>query len=278
MASKHVRRARVNKVVRYAVLTVFAIIIVFPLYIVFLDAVLSNSQIATTPPTLFTFHPHWNNFAVAWRVGGVSHYLFNSILQTSIIVMAQLVTSILAAFAFAFLDFPFKRTLFVIMISTLMIPFEVTLVTNVQTVSSLHLFGSTVGLVIPFLATGTGIFLLRQAFMQIPKEMREAAVIDGYSNMQFLRRVAVPLARPGIAALAVFSFLGAWNQYLWPLILTDNNVSIRTLQIGIKSIGGGVDSANVQIAASAIAVFPLLVILIFFQKHLVRSLTAGAVK
>jgi sn-glycerol 3-phosphate transport system permease protein len=114
--------------------------------------------------------------------------------------------------------------------------------------------------------------------LQIPREMREAAVIDGYSDLQFLRKVAIPMARPTIAALAVFTFLSAWNQYLWPAILTSNNESIRTLQIQIKTIGGNISTANLQIAAAAIAAFPLVLILIFFQKHLIRSLTAGAVK
>jgi len=278
LRSRSGRRRTLGIALRYLALTTFAVIVVFPIYIMYLDSMLSVQQITATPPVLFTLHPDWGIFVTAWNQGQLGHALLISSLQTGVIVSAQIVTSILAAFAFAFLTFPFKRTLFVATLATLMIPFEITVITNLQTVSSWGLLNNVGGLVVPFLATGFGIFLLRQAFVAIPKEMREAAVIDGYSNMQFLRRVAVPMARPSIAALAVFAFLGAWNQYLWPVLVTSNNESIRTLQIQIKTLGGTVSQANVQLAAAAIAALPLLLLLIFFQRHLIRSLTAGAVK
>jgi sn-glycerol 3-phosphate transport system permease protein len=272
------RRRRISLTIRYAVLTVAAIVIVFPLYIIFLDSLLSIKDITSTPPTLFSTHLNWNIFVQAWDAGGLARALVNSLIQTVSTVAGQLVTSILAAFAFAFLRFPLKRTLFVLTLATLMIPFEVTVTSNLQTVTTLHLNGNMGGLIVPFLATGFGIYLLRQAFSQIPREMREAAVIDGYTNMQFLRKVAIPMARPSIAALTVFSFLGAWNSYLWPDILTSNNQSIRTLQIQISALRGDITSANLQIAAAAITVLPLLVVLFFFQKQLIRSLSSGAVK
>jgi sn-glycerol 3-phosphate transport system permease protein len=280
MSSKpnYERRRYIALALRYLVLTVFAVIIVFPLYIVFLDSLISLKDITSTPPVLFTWHLHWSVFEIAWRVADLGRGLWNSVLQTGLTVIGQLLTSILAAFAFAYLTFPFKRTLYVLTLMTLMIPFEVTVVSNIQTVTSLHLYDNMGGLVVPFLATGFGIFLLRNAFEQIPREMREAAVIDGYTNMQFMRRVAVPMARPAIAALAVFSFLAAWNSYLWPVILTSNNAAIRTIQIQIQQIASTPSTANLQIAASAIAIFPLLVVLILFQKRLITSLSAGAVK
>ena len=119
-----------------------------------------------------------------------------SAIMTAIIVVGQLVTSVLAAYAFAFLTFPFKRTLFVLCLATLMIPLEVTFITNLDTITSLHWFNTYAGLSIPFLATGFGIFLLRQAFLQIPRDLQEAAQLDGYGHMRFMTRVAVPLARP----------------------------------------------------------------------------------
>ena len=134
------------------------------------------------------------------------------------------------------------------------------------------------GLTVPFLATGFGIFLLRQAFLQIPKELQEAAVIDGYGPVAFLWRIAIPLARPVIAALAVFSFLGAWNQYLWPALLSNNSANIRTVQIGLASIGGSSATAGIELAGAVISLVPLVILLVFFRKNLIRSLTAGAVK
>ncbi|HEX3947110.1 MAG TPA: carbohydrate ABC transporter permease, partial [Acidimicrobiales bacterium] len=182
-------------------------------------------------------------------------------------------------YAFAFLRFPFRRTLFVVFLSTLMIPFEVTLITNLDTITSFGWYNTFQGLTVPFLATGFGVFLLRQAFLQIPKDLQEAATLDGYGHWRFMLRVAVPLARPALAALAVFSFLAAWNQYLWPLVVTGDNNAIRTVQIGLKQLQGQqIQDFNVTLAGTVIAVVPLLILLIVFQKQLVRSLTAGAVK
>ena len=191
----------------------------------------------------------------------------------------QVATSVLAAYAFAFLRFPFRRALFVVFLATLMIPFEVTLVTNISTVSSLGWYNTFQGLTVPFLATGFGTFLLRQAFLQIPVDLQEAASLDGYGHLRFMTRVAVPLARPSLAALSVFSFLSAWNQYLWPLVITGDNNNIRTVQIGLKLLRGTqLQSINVSLAGTIIAVAPLFLLLVIFQKQLVRSLTAGAVK
>ena len=131
----------------------------------------------------------------------MSSYMATSAIMTVIIVAGQLVTSVLAAYAFAFLPFPFKRTLFLLCLATLMIPLEVTFITNLDTVTSLGWFNTYAGLSIPFLATGFGIFLLRQAFLQIPSDLQEAARLDGYGHLRFMTRVAVPLARPSLAAL-----------------------------------------------------------------------------
>jgi sn-glycerol 3-phosphate transport system permease protein len=134
------------------------------------------------------------------------------------------------------------------------------------------------GLAVPFLATGFGAFLLRQAFLQVPRDLQDAAAMDGYGHLRFMVRVAVPLARPAVAALSVFAFLAAWNQYLWPLLVTEDD-RLRTVQIGLKQLRQtSLDEANVTFAGAIIAAVPLLVLLIFFQKQLVRGLTAGAVK
>jgi sn-glycerol 3-phosphate transport system permease protein len=168
--------------------------------------------------------------------------------------------------------------LFVTFLATLMVPFEVTIITNLQTVDSLGWLDSYQGLAVPFLATGFGAFLLRQAFLQVPRDLQDAAAMDGYGHFRFMTRVAVPLARPAVAALGVFSFLAAWNQYLWPLLVTEDN-KYRTVQIGLKQLRAtSLDQVNVTFAGVIIAAVPLLILLILFQKQLVRGLTAGAVK
>jgi len=270
---------RLRLAARYLFLTVGAIVVLFPLYMAVVNSLLEPSQIAHQPPPLIPLHPQWHTYPDAWSGGHMAVYLRNSAIQTSIIVAGQIVTSILAAYAFAFLEFPFRRSLFVVFLMTLMIPFEVTVATNLSTVSSLGWFNTFPGLTVPFLATGFGTFLLRQAFLQIPRDLREAAQLDGYGHLRFLWSVAIPLVRPAIAALGVFSFLGAWNQYLWPLLVTGNDNSVRTVQIGLKQLlNTQLDQLNVSLAGTVIAVAPLIILLLIFQKQLVRSLTAGAVK
>jgi len=189
------------------------------------------------------------------------------------------ITAILAGYAFAILEFPFKRTLFVVFLATLMVPFEVTIVTNVSTISDIGWYNTYAGLAVPFLATGFGAFLMRQTFLTLPGELRDAAALDGYGHWRFLWRVAVPLARPAVAALTVFAFLAAWNQYLWPLVSTGGTAPLDTVQIGLKQLlGTQVSQIPVSLAGAVIAFVPLVILLLVFQKQLVRSLTAGAVK
>ncbi|MFL6241459.1 MAG: carbohydrate ABC transporter permease [Acidimicrobiia bacterium] len=263
---------------RYVALSVLAFIVLFPIYITLVNSLLQPSQIASKSPTFFPTSPQWHTYSDAWSSGHLGAYLRNSFIQTGLIVVGQLVTSILAGYAFAFLRFPFKRTLFVVFLATLMVPFEITIVTNLQTINTLGWYDSFAALAVPFLATGFGAFLLRQTFLQLPRDLQDAAKLDGYGHVRFLTRVAVPLARPTIAALAVFSFLSAWNQYLWPLLVTKDD-RLRTVQIGLKQLRAtNLDQVNVTFAGTVIAFIPLVILLLIFQKQLVRGLTAGAVK
>jgi sn-glycerol 3-phosphate transport system permease protein len=278
-----VARARRSKRWRtagsYAALTIGAIIVLVPIYFTIVNSLLQPDQLAHQPPALVPSTPQWHDYRTAWDSGQLSKYMTTSAIMTISIVAGQLVTSILAAYAFAFLRFPFKRTLFLVCLGTLMIPFEVTFITNLDTVSSFGWFNTYEGLAVPFLATGFGIFLLRQAFLQIPKDLQEAATLDGYGHWRFMVRVAVPLARPSLAALGVFSFLAAWNQYLWPLLATGGTTPLNTVQIGLKQLVGTTpNQIPVALAGAVIAFVPLIILLLIFQKQLVRSLTAGAVK
>lgn len=263
---------------RYFVLTVMAVVVLFPVFITVVNSLLSPDKIAARPPTLFPTHPQWSAYSTAFDEGHLGTYLRNSFFVSIAITAAQVVTSVLAAYAFAFLRFPLKRTLFVVFLATLMVPFEVTIITNRQTIVSLGWFDSFPALVVPFLATGFGAFLLRQAFLTVPRDLQDAAALDGYGHWRFMLRVVVPLTRPAIGALAVFSFLLAWNQYLWPLIVTESD-SLRTVQIGLRQLRAtSLDRINVTFAGTVLAALPIFILLVLFQKQLVRGLTAGAVK
>ena len=266
------------KTLKYALLTFLAAIILFPIVITVLSSLLQPDQIAARPPRLIPTHPDWSAYSTAFSSGHLGVYLRNSFLVALLITAAQITTAVFAAYAFAFLYFPLKNALFVLFLSTLMVPFEVTILTNRQTIVSLGWFDSYAALVVPFLATGFGAFLLRQAFLQVPKDLQDAAALDGYGHWKFMTRVVVPLCRPAIGALAVFCFLAAWNQYLWPLIVTDSD-SVRTVQIGLRQLRAtSIDQINVTFAGTILAALPIVILLVLFQKQLVRGLTAGAVK
>jgi sn-glycerol 3-phosphate transport system permease protein len=276
--SVHPRRARTRRTwIDYLLLVIVAIVVLFPLYAAIVVAIQPVGEL-TDMGMLLPRNVSFSAFPDAFRQAEMARYMINSAFVAAAITVGQLVTSILAAYAFAFLRFRGKNIVFVLFLATLMIPTEVVIVANYETVQKLGWTDSYQGLIAPFLAFAFGTFLLRQAFLQIPRDLRDAAVIDGYGHWGFLRRVAIPLARPQIAALAVFSFLAAWNQYLWPLLIT-NEDRYRTVQIGLKQLAASnVITFNLVMAGTILAALPIFVLLVVFERQLVRGLTAGAVK
>lgn len=270
------RRGRVA--LRYGGLVIAAVVVLFPIYCAAVIAVQPASRLLEFPGILIPTDPDLSTFGDAFDRGHLGRYLVNSAVVSVIITLGQVVTSVLAAYAFAFLRFRGKSLVFTLFLATLMVPAEVTIVANLQTVDSLGWRDSFQGLTAPFLAFAFGTFLIRQTFLGIPTELRDAAALDGYGHWGFLRQVAVPLARPAVAALGLFSFLLAWNQYLWPLLITED-ADMRTVQIGLKSLASGrVDELNLVMAGTVVAALPILLLLLAFQRNLIRGLTSGAIK
>lgn len=268
----------VRTALRYVVLVAISLVVLFPLYITVVNALLPGQDIARRPPTLFPLHPLWSSFSIAWHEGYLGGYLTTSAIVAVSTTLAELATSVLAAYAFSFLEFPLKRALFACCLGTLMVPAEVTIIPNYRTIQVFGWYDSYTALIVPFVASGLGIFLFRQSFRQLPRDLRDAAVLDGYGHWRFLWRVVVPLNRAMIGAFAIFGFLASWNQYLWPLLVTDTNAR-RTVQVGLRQLEGlNVDQQNVVFAGTILAALPIFVILLLFQRQLVRGLTAGAVK
>jgi len=273
-----VKGAAWRKAGRYAALTFAAFIVLFPIYSAIVVAIQPASSLLTWPGILIPNEISFSAFTKAFDVGNLGIYLRNSLIQSTLTCLAQVTTSILAAYAFAFLRFPGKRWVFYAFLATLMVPTEVIIVAQFQIVSDLGWLNSYQGLVVPFIAWTFGTFMIRQSFLNVPGDLRDATALDGYGHGGFMWHVAIPLARPAIAGLAVFSFLYAWNQYLWPLLVADDP-DVRTVQIGLKSLNSAnVDELNLVMAGTIIAALPIALVLIVFQRHLVRGLTAGAVK
>jgi sn-glycerol 3-phosphate transport system permease protein len=262
----------------YVVLSLLSVIVLFPVYMLLLRALSNPLEYVAQGQPLYPVGTEWDVFRQAITQGDLGRAMGLSLVVTLIIVTAQLLTSVLAAYAFAFLDFPFKRLLFGLVVATLLLPIEVTLVANIQTVRDLSLLNSVPGLTVPFLATAFGIFLIRQGFLGVPGDLRDASTLDGYGHLRFLFRVAMPMTRPIIGSFVVISFLGAWNQYVWPRFSTTRD-DWQTVQVALRNIASDrVDQLNIGFAAAVLAALPLVVLLILFQRQIVRGLTAGAVK
>jgi sn-glycerol 3-phosphate transport system permease protein len=261
---------------RYTMLGIVAFVVLFPVYTTIVASLKPGEKVLQNPlvPDAFTL----DVLQEAWTDGRLGRYLVNSLVVATVVTLFQMVTSVMSAYAFAMLDFPGRNLLFVVFLSTLLVPMEATLVVNRRTVDSLGWLNSYQGLAVPFLATAFGTFLMRQTFLQMPRELREAAVIDGAGHLRFLWYVAVPLVRPTLGALALFSFLSSWNQYLWPNLIT-TEADMNTVQSGLRLLRfSTIDKPNLLMAGTVIAAVPIFVALLVFQRSLVRGLTAGAVK
>ncbi|MGZ4739290.1 MAG: carbohydrate ABC transporter permease [Ilumatobacteraceae bacterium] len=267
-----------RKVGRYALLIFVAFLVLFPIYATLMQALKSGPDAIDHPKSLLPTNLTLDTLRTAWRIGDLGRLLLNSVLVAVVVTVGVIVTSLLAAYAFAFLDFPGKGLIFVCFLATLLVPAELTVVVNQRTIDSFGWINSYQGLIVPLLATTFGIFLVRQVFLTVPKELREAAALDGVGHFRFLGEVATPLCRPTLGALALFTFLGTWNQYLWPSAITTDDAH-RTVQIGLERLKtGDIDKLNLVTAGTVIASLPIFVVLIAFQRQLVRGLTAGAVK
>lgn len=261
---------------RYGLLAAISALVLFPVYTTVIAALKPGNAVLNNPlvPDAFTLRV----FADAWSEGHLGRFLLNSAIVAVIVTIGQVVTSVLSAYAFAMLEFPGRNVLFVVFLATLLVPVEATLVVNRRTADSLGWLNSYKGLTIPFIATAFGTFLIRQVLLTLPRDLRDAAAIDGVGHAGFLRHVAVPLIRPTMGALALFAFLGNWNSYLWPNLITTTQ-SMSTVQAGLRQLRSqALDSPNLVMAGTIIAAVPIFAILLVFQRQLVRGLTAGAVK
>ncbi|MFG1656768.1 carbohydrate ABC transporter permease [Micromonospora chersina] len=270
-----------GQVAVYVVLGLAAIPVLFPIYYGFVGAVMGPGDLATYPPALVPHELYWKNISGVFDSVPLGRFYVNSAIQAGVITVAQIVTSILAAYAFAFLRLPAKAATFALFLATLMVPWEAIIIPNYLAISGWGLArgGLTyLGLVLPFLASAFGTFLLRQAFLQFPTELRDAAVIDGCGHWRLLWRVIVPLSKPSIAAVGVYVFLSAWNQYFWPLILIRDS-NFQTLQIGISQLNDAeVAQPGLVLAGVALSLLPTLAVVLFGQRYIVRGLTAGALR
>ncbi len=268
----------VGKVFLYLLLIIGAIVMIFPLYTGVLTSFLGPDTISSYPPKLFPVELRWQNYLDAMKQAPLLRFILNSFIQSGGVMIMQLFTASLAAFAFAYLPFKGKNVVFLIFLSTMMIPWESTIIPNYLFIQKIGWDDTYQGLISPFMATAFGTFLLRQFFMSIPKDLYDAAKIDGCGNLRFLVEILIPLARPALGTLAVYSFLQTYNQYLWPLLIT-NSTNMRTVQIGITMLQVFErEQWQVVLAGVVTIMIPTLILFFVANRQLIRGLTAGAIK
>lgn len=262
------------------VLLVIGLVIIAPVVIAIFTSLTPLKTILGDSMGIFKGDWSFHNYSRAWTATPFGRYLLNSLIQTSIITFAQVLFSVLAGYAFAMFNFRGKGLLFGLVLGSLMVPFELVFIPNFLLISDLGWANSYKGLTVPFLASAFGVFMMRQFFLALPKELWEAAKLDGASSWLYLWKVVVPLSKGAISALTIFSFLGAWNQYLWPLVIT-NDENMRTAQIGIRFFLVNQERATdwgAIMAGATIVMMPTLLVFLVAQKQLVRGIAMTGLK
>jgi ABC-type glycerol-3-phosphate transport system permease component len=251
-----------------------------PIFIAILTSFKSPQDIGANPTALFPREISFENYRSAWNSTPFGRYLLNSAIQSGTIVLFQVVFSLLAAYAFSFMEFPGRDLVFYVILGSLMIPFQLTFIPNFVMVSEWGLANTYSGLVVPFLASAFGVFLLRQFFLSLPRDLHDSAIIDGAGHLTFLWRIVVPLSKGSISAFGIFAFLSAWSQYLWPLIIT-NDTQMRTVQIGIRFFLANQERGTnwgALMAGAVIVMLPTLLMFLVANRQLVKGIAMTGLK
>ncbi len=263
----------IGNMVVYAVLIIGAIAMIMPFAWMVSTSFKEAGGIFTYPPRWIPSRFVLDNYLDAWRAAPFGRYFLNSIFVASAVTLGQLITCSLAAYAFARLDFPGKSLLFLLVLSTIMIPLQLTIIPSFLVLRELKWLDTYYALIVPFTVSAFGTFLLRQTFMTIPQELEDAAKLDGCSRLGFLWRIVLPLSKPPLASLALFTFMGTWNDYLWPLIMT-NSREMRTLQIGLRFLVSqeGGSRWGIFMAATVMVSLPIIIFYLLVQKQFVKGI------
>lgn len=272
------RKRKTKELLLFLANMVVGLIILLPLLYAVSIAFMPSSELFTLNLNILPSHPTFENFIQAVRNVPLFRFVGNSFLVAGLITLGQILTCSLAAFAFAFLDFKGKNILFMLVMATMMVPGEATIISNYLTVSGWGWLDTYHVLIIPYLSSAMGIFLFRQFYLAFPIELYEAAKLDGCGNLKFIVQILMPLTKSAIGAMAVYTFINSWNMYMWPLLVTGSETK-RTVQIGISMLNSvDAQSITLMIAGVVIIIIPSISIFIVGQKQLVKGMFSGAVK
>ena len=270
----HKKKELIEEIVVSLVAIALGLVIIFPLIYCFLSSFKTPSEFLD-PKLLPSSFLNLDNYKAALERGNLLRYILNSFVIAFLGSAIRLIFSILAAYVFAFYDFKGKNVVFFMILGTMMIPSDVLLATNYLTVSRLHLLNTYMGVMVVSFVSASATFMLRQRFKTIPRDMREAASMDGYGDIWFILRVLLPITRPVVTTLFVQSFISLWNSYLWPLIATASSPEMRTVMVGITRLNSWEDE-NYQLVMAGVVISLIPSIILFLVMR--RSLRKGGLE
>ncbi|MBE6352753.1 MAG: carbohydrate ABC transporter permease [Treponema bryantii] len=273
-----INKSTINKIIVYILLSIGSFIMIFPFIWMILSAFKTSQEIIAFPPKLFPSQFNFSNFVKAFQMAPFAKYFFNSVIVMIFSVICTTFTTILGAFAFSRLEFKGKEIVFAILISLMMIPFEMLIITNYTTIVKLKLYNTLPALILPFVSSIFYTYILKNFFDTVPNSIYYSARIDGASNWFYLWRVMVPLAKPSLFTIILLNALSSWNSFMWPLYITSDSRS-RTLPYGLQAFTTEAGSFHeLLMAASSVIVIPMIILFIFARKYIVSGVSKGGIK
>ena len=267
------------KCLEYVVLGLMIIIFVFPFIWMLSTSLKTTAEAIQIPPTIIPNEFIFENYLKGWNSGPFFRYLGNSIFITSAILIIQFIVMVPAAYAFSKIKFKGEKILFGIVLVGLMVPPQITFLPVYIMMSKLGLINSYIPLILPFMTSSFGIFLLRQSFMQVSDEILEAARLDNASDFKIMWKVMLPIAKPAMITFGLFSFIYHWNNYFWPLVMSNNDL-VRTLPIGVAMLkeSEGVTNWNIVMAGNIMLTAPILIIYTFLNEQIKKAFAYSGIK
>ncbi|MBR6725211.1 MAG: carbohydrate ABC transporter permease [Erysipelotrichaceae bacterium] len=269
----------IGRIFMYIVLFIGALIMIFPFYWMITGAFKTWTEVNLIPPTLFPQNPfNIENFVYAFKTAPFGRYFINSMLALVGCIVTCSFTTILAAYAFSRLRFPGRELIFSLLLSLMMVPYEMIIITNYRTIVSWNLHDTIWALILPFMSSIFYTYILKGFFDSVPESLYQAAKVDGCSDWKYLWRVMVPMAKSSLATIILLNAIATWNSFLWPMIAT-NSKNVRTLPFGLYAFmtEGGQRNERMM-AASTIVVIPMIIIFLFARKYIISGMSRGGIK
>ncbi|HOV23251.1 MAG TPA: carbohydrate ABC transporter permease [Candidatus Marinimicrobia bacterium] len=268
----------VKDIILHVIIYALALATIAPFIWMLLTSVKDIGDIFVYPPKWLPSKFHFENYARAFQAAPFGRYYLNSLIVACTVTLGQLITCSMAAYAFARLQFKGRDVLFYIFLGTMMIPYQVTMIPSFMVLYWLGWVDSYQAMIVPGLASAFGTFLLRQFFLTIPKELEEAAYIDGCGKFRVLWQIIIPLSKPALATLAIFTFMGTFNDFIWALIVV-NSDHLRTVQLGLAIFRDRyITDWDLLMAGSVMATLPVLIVFFFAQKYFIKGITLSGIK